>query len=287
MLSTLQDAGYFEKSLVFPKKPILLHSMISSCGYQKETKHSYSWHGIQRGSSEFALFQYTTAGKGWLRYNDKIFDVTPGQAMLLFFPHDNHYRLPEDSPAWEFVYVCLYGGEVMRFWREFEKQGGPLIRLGQESKAIAHAADICLRARHAEGLSPFEASSLAYALTMELSLFLSGTVAQGEVSPAIKKAADYCKKHFSRPVTVDELAEEAGYSRFHFTRLFTAMQGVSPAEYLQQLRIKSAIKLLQTTGMAIKEISDKCGFYDATHFCKQFRKSVGVSPRAFRESGMY
>jgi AraC-like DNA-binding protein len=287
MLSSIKASGYFDKSLVFPKKPLLLHSMISSCGYQKETKQTYSWNGLQRGSSEFALIQYTFSGKGWLRYKDKTFDVLPDQAMLLYFPHDNHYRLPEDSLNWEFVYVCLYGSEVMRFWREFERKGGPLVDLAPESTVVSIVSDICLRARQGAGITPFDASSLAYVLTMEIVQHLSGHNTSGDPSPAVKKAADYCKKHFSKPVSVDELAEVAGYSRFHFTRLFTAAQGAPPAEYLQQLRIKAAVKMLQTTGLTVKEIAESCGFYDATHFCKQFRKSVGVSPRAFRESGMY
>jgi AraC family transcriptional regulator len=290
MLSALITHGLGEKSLFFPGKAIRLHSMIASCGYSKETKQTYDWHGLKRGKAEFALFQYCIGGSGKLRYEDTEFDVGPGQAMVLHFPHDNRYWLPIESKEWEFMYVCLYGAEVMRLWKELERCAGPLITLGKDALPINTASDIILSFVHGHGSSEFDSSRMAYQLVMQLAdLFIKPVDIQASNSYRVSmdKTIDFCKKNLNRPMGVDEMAAEAGYSRYHFSRIFSLSEGMSPKEYLQSIRIRKAIGLLQSSQKSVKEISGACGFDDVNYFCRAFRKSVGLSPGEFRKSGMY
>ncbi len=76
-------------------------------------------------------------------------------------------------------------------------------------------------------------------------------------------------------------------SRAHFTRVFTHSEGVSPAEYVLNERMRRAASLLVSSGAAVKQVSRDCGFDDPNYFAKAFRKSYGASPTEFRTSGMY
>ena len=100
----------------------------------------------------------------------------------------------------------------------------------------------------------------------------------------IRQVIDHCMEHISDPITVDDLADVAGYSRYHFSRLFAASQGISPAAFVKDLRLKQAVRLLQTELMTVKEIADSCGFEDASYFCKAFRQAYKVSPGEYRKS---
>jgi AraC-like DNA-binding protein len=101
----------------------------------------------------------------------------------------------------------------------------------------------------------------------------------------IKTVVDYCMDHISEPISVDDLAEVAGYSRYHFSRMFSASQGMSPGAFVKDLRLKHAERLLQTELMSVKEIADACGFEDDSYFCKAFRKAYKISPGEYRKSG--
>jgi AraC family transcriptional regulator len=290
MLNTLKTHGYGERSLFFPGKAIRLHSMIASCGFCRETKQTYDWHGLKRGKAEFALFQYCTRGSGRLRYIDKEFEVRPGQAMLLHFPHDNRYWLPPESKDWEFIYVCLYGAEIMRIWKDLEANAGPLVSLDEKSSPINSASEIVLSFVHKSGTSEYDASRMAYQLAMELAaLFITPTDARASSSyrTSLDKAIEFSIKNLKSPIGVDEMAAAAGYSRYHFSRIFSESEGMSPKEYLQNLRIRKALDLLQSSRDSVKEIAAVCGFVDVNYFCRAFRKIVGLSPGGFRKSGMY
>jgi AraC family transcriptional regulator len=99
-------------------------------------------------------------------------------------------------------------------------------------------------------------------------------------------AADHCREHVSDDVSVGALARLCGLSQWHFSRLFKAEHGLSPGAFLQVERIREAARLLQDTDLPLKVVAERCGFADANYFGKAFRQHTGVSPGAFRRSGV-
>lgn len=78
--------------------------------------------------------------------------------------------------------------------------------------------------------------------------------------------------------SLDDLAREAGMSKFHFLRSFRDMTGLTPHAYLTQLRLAKAFTLLNTTDRAVTEIATECGFSDQPHFIRCFKKMWGTTP---------
>lgn len=83
-------------------------------------------------------------------------------------------------------------------------------------------------------------------------------------------------------LTVDDLADHAGYSRFHFSRLFTAATGAPPGRYASALRVDRAKRLLLTDSAPIIDIAATVGFDSLSSFGRRFQALVGVSPGRFR-----
>ncbi len=83
-------------------------------------------------------------------------------------------------------------------------------------------------------------------------------------------------------VSLDDLAREAGASRFHFARAFRDATGLPPHRYLTQRRIERAKELLLGTERSLVEIGLVCGFGSQSHFTARFRELVGVTPKQFR-----
>ena len=83
------------------------------------------------------------------------------------------------------------------------------------------------------------------------------------------------------------LADLAGLSRAHFSRVFTSCEGVSPASFVLTERMRRAASLLVSGEASVKQVSLDCGFEDPNYFAKAFRRSFGASPTEFRTTGMY
>jgi AraC-like DNA-binding protein len=87
---------------------------------------------------------------------------------------------------------------------------------------------------------------------------------------------------FSEPITLDDMADVAGLSKYHFLRLFKATYGITPREYLSQRRIERAQDLLRTTNLTVTEVCFMVGFSSLGSFSSRFRSLVGETPTEFQ-----
>jgi AraC family transcriptional regulator len=99
----------------------------------------------------------------------------------------------------------------------------------------------------------------------------------------INRVMDYIEANIGETHTLEELASVASFSRFHFHRIFTALTGETPFQFLTRLRIeKAAGLLLNNRRMTISEVAYQCGFSGLALFSRTFSQSFGVSPTAWR-----
>lgn len=89
----------------------------------------------------------------------------------------------------------------------------------------------------------------------------------------------------ARDWSLDDLADVAALSRFHFHRVFTAMTGESPAEALRRLRLNAAAHLLVREAPPLATVARSVGYGDAVAFSRAFRAAYGLTPGAFRRCG--
>jgi AraC-like DNA-binding protein len=101
----------------------------------------------------------------------------------------------------------------------------------------------------------------------------------------VQHAVAYIEANFDQPCTLQSLADLAGLSRFHFVRVFGAVVGQSPNQYLINLRMRSAADRLIATKTPIAQIAFDVGFNDISHFYACFRAAFGCTPRQWRLRG--
>lgn len=263
-----------------------MHASITAAGHEERTSTDYDWHGLKRGSAEFCLFQYTLTGRGQLAWEGQRYTVEAGQAMLLWFPHDNRYWLGRGD-RWHHLYLCLAGSEVMRAWRTLVARHGPLVTLPRTSAAPETAAAACLACLRGEVRDTWTSSALAYSVAMSLCSDLLGEPQREAAPPAIVAAKRFGSEHAAAGIGVSDLARAAGMSRHHFARVFAHCEGLTPSQWLIDLRMREATRLLRNGTQSVAEIGAACGFADPAYFCRAFRRQIGLSPGEFRSSGMY
>lgn len=93
----------------------------------------------------------------------------------------------------------------------------------------------------------------------------------------------FIRENFNKQISLKEISQVANMSPFAFSRYFKKNSGAGFVEYLNQVRTNKACYLLRETEYQVHDIAMECGFASISNFNKQFRKTVGVSPRDYRD----
>ena len=85
-------------------------------------------------------------------------------------------------------------------------------------------------------------------------------------------------------LSLESLAQESGYSRVHFIRMFKAATGRSPHNYLLNMRVERVRELLSNPALSLTDIALECGFSSHSHMTRAFRQFLGVTPSEYRRA---
>jgi AraC-like DNA-binding protein len=99
---------------------------------------------------------------------------------------------------------------------------------------------------------------------------------------SLSNVCSYISEHFTENITLESTATYAGFSKYHFERIFSEYTGMTFYQYLQQMRINYAQTLLSNPELSITDISFQSGFASSTAFTRAFKKSTGYPPSKFR-----
>lgn len=99
----------------------------------------------------------------------------------------------------------------------------------------------------------------------------------------IVEIQDWMHNQFHTPLTLETIAARFGMSVRSLNRRFRQATQRSPMQYLQQIRMDTAKELLRSSNLSVAEVAFACGYTDSSHFAAQFRRSISLSPRAYRD----
>lgn len=106
-----------------------------------------------------------------------------------------------------------------------------------------------------------------------------------EYARRIDRVIDHLRGNIDRPVRLEELAEVACFSKYHFHRIFTAVTGETVNECTSRLRVEKAARLLRLTHRRLTDIALACGFSSSATFSRAFRLAYDTTPSEFRKTG--
>ena len=108
----------------------------------------------------------------------------------------------------------------------------------------------------------------------------TGSTHLGPLFPAVRRI----HTAFAEDLRIVDLARRTGLSHSQFARRFKSVLGVPPKDYLLQVRVRHARRLLESTDRTVADVALASGFYDHSHFSHAFRRLTGVAPAAYRDS---
>ena len=97
-------------------------------------------------------------------------------------------------------------------------------------------------------------------------------------------AMDYLEQHYGDPRLCNSmLAEMVGISEVYFRRIFQKTYGVTPKQYILDIRMRRAKQLLTSGYLSISSIAETCGFTSVYHFCRCFKQMTDMTPSDYRK----
>ncbi|AGA80485.1 helix-turn-helix domain-containing protein [Echinicola vietnamensis] len=92
--------------------------------------------------------------------------------------------------------------------------------------------------------------------------------------------------HYADKIDVDNISDEAYFSKFHFIRLFKTIYGKTPHQYLKSVRIEKDQQILKKEGISVSEVCTAVGFDSFSSFSTLFKRMTGESPSAYSKRHM-
>ena len=103
------------------------------------------------------------------------------------------------------------------------------------------------------------------------------------VDRRVQAVIDYMSEDLSRPLFLKEIARWVNLSASRLQHLFKAETNMTPAQYLKSLRMQRAKQLIDSTFLNTKEIMQRIGMKDESHFVREFKKIYGLPPGTYKQ----
>ena len=137
---------------------------------------------------------------------------------------------------------------------------------------------ISVAAGHIDAVSAVAAAGLAAGRS--LPELLPGVAERRRIADVV----NHLDTAYAEPVDLDEMAAIAQLSRFHFIRVFRAVMGETPRQYLIAARLRAAADRLLDSAEPVTSVALSVGFNDISHFTTTFRQTFGMAPRQWRSA---
>ena len=102
-------------------------------------------------------------------------------------------------------------------------------------------------------------------------------------SELVSRITFYIENNIEKQISLDNLADCADMSKYHFLRLYKTLTGRTPMDFLMEKKLKKARQLVMTTNLPLKAIAPRCGISNQYYLCRLFRKKWNLTPGYFRK----
>jgi AraC-like DNA-binding protein len=249
----------------------------AGCGSAKDRR--YSNDVMKTPPPRRLLVKYTLSGQGVLYVKDKRHELNCGDLFVIERPGPYLYCYEGNGEPWKFIFFSI-GFSSPPGVLPVALQENPVFPIGEQPKLKSMIEELVKIRMEPGDRTSMLGSSLAYRFL--LTYIKIRTEEQISISPAAEKLRLYLTENFAERLDLGELSHDLRYSQEALIRLFTAAFGLSPGKYLQRLRLRCALELLQNSSLSIKEIAEECGYYSQNYFCRMFRQSFGITASGYR-----
>ena len=268
------DKGYVDNSKDF---------VLGSCGHSVLLSDSPHVSVIRENGREDYQLIYLAKGSYCFHIGDREVVLKGGQA-LLYKPFEKQYYHSLDTCDVEFYWAHFTGSECENILRSFGFWDENVFYVGMSDK-FPLLYKWAIKELQLKRLGYIE---LATGYFMQILSLMSRNYLQSaddtSESHIAEKAMIYFHRHFNEDISIDDFAKSLNITPCWFRKCFKNRTGVSPKQFINDIRLAYARELLLTSDIKINEIAEQAGYENAYYFSRIFTKNTGVSPMQFRKN---
>lgn len=288
----IRDGFVGERSIVLPpmvvemeeNDPLISSLYITDIGYYPHAEHHYR--SRTTPINQYVLI-YCVDGAGWYQIGDNNrYEVHKDQFFILPAGLPHSYGAAE--PGWTIYWIHFRGEHAGIYSQGAQKPQNINISINSRVNNRNNIFDEIFNTIN----DSFGIESLRYASSL-LHYYLASmryleqyrkSPHQSDDANVVRAAIHFMKENIERRISLQDINRYVGYSPSHFSTLFKKHTGFSPLSYFNNLKVEHACELLLHTNLKINQICFRVGFDDSLYFSRLFSKTMGVSPRQYRES---
>lgn len=269
-----QDPHYKRSNKVREKSLVSLS--VYNVGHQFCTP-GYTW---GPGVRDHYLIHYVCAGKGTYTVHERTYELEAGDAFLIFPDTQVVYRADLRDP-WEYRWVGFQGSDAAAIIGSTNFT--PTHPVQKHLPCGKELSEHLARIDDAYGNAFSNAIAMTGELYLTLHLLLSSREDPWQGDPAtVRRALFYIDARYSYAITVEDVASYAAVSRSTLYRQFMKTLGISPKQYLDDLRMRRACRLLEDSDLSVNAIAVSVGITNSLYFSRAFHRATGTTPTEYR-----
>lgn len=214
-------------------------------------------------------------------YNENEFVVAKEGSVIVFPPNKKYKHSSDDTAPISYLWVHFTGSAALNILNRYGIKLYPYINETKSENRISNRFQKLFEGfAKNDNFRDYDLSSLLDRTLIEIGRAISNE--QNE-NALYAKSIRYINEFYSSPIKITDLAKLENVSMTTYNLHFKEQMGVSPTKYILSLRMHSAMELLESSKMSVREISSMCGYDDFNFFAKVFKKYTGKSPLAYRK----
>lgn len=238
-------------------------------------------HHMRRRRHTNNLVAYCAEGRGSLRTDAGEWPVVAGDLLLLPTGTAHAYTADPAQP-WT-LYWVHYEGELSDAYTGFLGVAPPLAQIGIQPRLIADfEALFSLRSAGYAERAFIQAACRLKAMLTDIAVLIAARSGHRGTRIDLDQIQQLMHLRLDRELNLEELAQAANLSKFHFVRKFKQLAGHTPIQHFIHLKMQHACQLLDTSHEPVKRIANRVGYDDAHYFSRLFKRVIGVSPQQYR-----
>ncbi|MGT2636910.1 AraC family transcriptional regulator [Streptococcus ratti] len=234
-------------------------------------------------SRDYHLITFISKGKGTFEIEDKVYELKENQ--LFIIPAGYWFRYTADAAIpWRYFWIGFLGIKSNFIYQAAEKH-----QFVYDCEDAGHYESMIAAILDSSGdsFSSFlKINGLMYGLLGDLTEEI-GILNQSSNQQLSTLARHYMDLHYHDQILMSDVADFVGVHPNYLANVFKKETGISPKQYLSNLRIKKAKELLLETKDSVSLISQSVGFTDSLSFSKFFKKETGGSPLQYRKEQVH